>query len=214
MNTFDLVILIVVGIFGVKGLFRGVVLELLTLVGLIAGYVVALREMNLISGFIIKMIPLPIVVANTLAFLICFVGIALLFRWLASLFKLAIKGTLLKGVDHVGGLCIGLMKGAIVISIAALLINLLPLPQSLNKPKETSYLYKPALTIAPFVYRLIGDVFPYTKDFYKKWKTGVEDKAEEMKNQIISDQLQQLPETLNPGSQIDSLVQEMQHALP
>lgn len=215
MNTIDVVILIIIGFFAFRGLFRGVVLELLTLVGMLAGYIVALKEMPRLSRFIHSMIPLPEVLANALGFLVCFVGILLLFRWIASLFKHAIKGTILRSVDHIGGLCIGLVKGAILVSVIALLVNLLPLPQSLDRPRKESLLYEPALTVAPFAYNLIGRVFPYTKDFYKKWQAGIGEKTDKIKNKIITDQIKDLPNTLNQSahsSQIDSLLKEMDDA--
>ena len=212
MNTIDVVILIIMGYFAFRGMFRGVVLELLTLVGMLAGYIVALKEMSRLSGFILSMIPLPEVLANALGFLICFVGILLLFRWIANMFKHAIKGTALRSIDHAGGLCIGLIKGAILVSVLALLINLLPLPQSLDRPRKESLLYEPALTVAPFAYNLIGRVFPYTKDFYKKWQAGIGKKTDEIKEKIITDQIENIPNSLIQSTQMDSLLKEMDDA--
>ncbi|MFH1943906.1 MAG: CvpA family protein [bacterium] len=177
MNGIDITILVVVGFFGIKGLFRGLVIEIFTLVGLLVGYVVALREMGDLAGFLERVLHIPELIANALGFLLIFILITLLFRWIAGGLKRFLKWTFIGWLDRGSGLLFGLFKGTLITSLLLLLISLVPLPSSLKEEEDNSLLYQPVYSVAPAVFNFLKDVFPRTKDFYDELKEGFSEKS-------------------------------------
>jgi len=54
MNFIDLIVIIVTSFFLLRGLFRGFILELTIVIGLIAGYLISITYYDYLSVFIIK----------------------------------------------------------------------------------------------------------------------------------------------------------------
>ncbi|MFO7890848.1 MAG: CvpA family protein [bacterium] len=194
MNTFDLIILLILGFFCVKGLFRGMVLEVFTLIGLLAGYLVALRVKSDLTVFIQKWIQLPDIVINTVSFLLILMVIVILFRFIAGRIRQIFKWTFLGWVDKGGGLLIGLLKGGLIASLLVLLISLIPLSQKVNKEQEKSLLFSPVRSIAPAVFNIIKTAFPKTENFYHEVKQGLTTESQKAVDDIVSKQIESLKE--------------------
>ncbi len=195
MNTFDLIILLILGIFCVKGLFKGMVLEIFTFIGLLIGYLVALRLKSDLSGLIQKFIHLPDMLVNTVAFLVIFMLIIILFRYIAGRIRQIVKWTFLGWVDRGGGLLIGLLKGSLIASLLVLLISIIPLSERVEKEQENSLLFSPISTVAPAVFNVIKTAFPKTEDFYREVKQGLTAESQKAVDKIVSDKIESLPET-------------------
>ena len=136
MNHIDLVILVIIGIFCIKGFFRGMILEIFTLIGLLIAYIIALREMDTVAGFINRIVTLPDIVSNSLSFILLFISILLLFRWLAGVFRHIAQWSFLGWLDRGGGMVLGIFKGALITSLLALFISLIPLTESMERMHE------------------------------------------------------------------------------
>ena len=133
MNSFDIVLIIIIGIFCIKGVFRGMIMEVMTLLGLLIGYVIALKEMSVGAAWLHEIVRLPPFIANALSFLILFAVIILLFRLLAGFLRRFFKWSLLGWVDKGGGFFIGIFKGTLIASLLTLLIALIPLSDKMEK---------------------------------------------------------------------------------
>ena len=187
MSPIDITILVVLSIFAIKGLMRGLILEVFTLAGFILGYLLALREMSTLVGLIENLVHLPPLFVSALSFLVIFIGVVLLVRWLAKLIKSVANATLIGWLDKGGGAAFGLFKGALVMSLVLLLIGLLPLPKEMTQEQERAKLVGPVRSVAPAVFDLVKRTFPKTKDFVgeikesfeKSSKSAVQDKLEE-----------------------------------
>ena len=180
MNIIDMCILVILGFFGIKGLIRGVILEVFTLVGLLIGYIVALREMSAVTGFILKFIHLHELFLNALSFMLIFLLVVFIFRWLAGLLRKFAKWTLITWVDRAGGLAFGVFKGSLVASLVILLLSLLPQPEAVTREQERSTLFKPVRAVAPAVFNLFEKTFPETKDFYEEVREGFSDTQDDV----------------------------------
>ncbi len=197
MNTFDLIILLIIGFLCVKGLFKGMVLEIFTLIGLLIGYLIALRVKSNLTVFIQKWIHLPDIVINTISFLLVFMVIIIIFRFIAGRIRQIFKWTFLGWVDRGGGLLIGLLKGSLIASLVILLISIIPLSERVKKEQENSILFSPIRTVAPAVFNIIKTAFPKTENFYLEVKQGLTDESKKAVDKIVADQMDSMQEQSN-----------------
>ena len=112
MNWLDIVLIIALVGSAFIGLRLGIIKAVLSLIGLIAGVVLAGNFYEPVSswfGFISNDNA-----ANIVAFILILVGVMLLAALLARLLKLAASITMLGWVDRIGGAVFGFLMGAIL----------------------------------------------------------------------------------------------------
>ncbi|MBU0507245.1 CvpA family protein [bacterium] len=125
MTLADVVIVLVLILFAISGLKRGVIWELLTTIGLVASF-------GLLYYFRAEILELVIRITRPgwerqwggmliflLFFVVVYIGFALLGRHLHNL----IKNPVLKFLDHGLGLVAGIVKGAILIALLVAVIQ-------------------------------------------------------------------------------------------
>lgn len=116
MNPFDILIIVILGYSLVRGLFRGLVKEISSIIGVLGGFYAAYSYYkhlgNLLSGVIHDVSYL-----NILSFLIIFCGVLILVSALSVIIKYLLNIAFLGWVDRVGGVFFGLTKGILIISV-------------------------------------------------------------------------------------------------
>ena len=135
MNWVDLILLAVLGIFGLRGFLRGLFREILSLAGLIVGFLVAARYGDVAAQYAAqhwKFAPIMLKGAGFVAiFFVIYFGFSLA-GWLLHRSE---KMLFLKTVNRAGGIAIGVGKGA---TVAALAIFLLSSSSLLSQPTRDS----------------------------------------------------------------------------
>ncbi|HHS13373.1 MAG TPA: CvpA family protein [bacterium] len=190
MNTIDITILVIIGFFAVKGLFKGVFLETFTLMGLLLGCVLALRGMGVPASFIQRIIAMPNLLASTLGFILILMGVVVLFRILGGIIKKLAHWSLLGWIDRAGGFIIGFFKGTLVASLLILLISLIPMSEELAAEQRNSLLYSPVKTVAPAVFNMVKRVVPRTKEFMEEIRETLDDTGRELGEQVLKEELE------------------------
>jgi len=153
MNVFDIVLaaLILFGI--IRGLMKGLFVEVASLVALIAGIYGAIHFSNFTAEFLMDYVDWDEKVVNISAFAITFViivlAISLAGKALTKLADFAALGLLNK---LLGG-AFGGFKFALILSVVLLLFNKLnkTIPFVSDKELEDSVLYEPVKSIAPMI---------------------------------------------------------------
>jgi membrane protein required for colicin V production len=116
MNPFDILIIVILGYSLVRGLFRGLVKEISSIIGVMGGFYAAYTYYkhvgNLLSGFIHEVSYL-----NIVSFLIIFCGVLILVSVLGVILKYLLNIAFLGWVDRIGGIVFGLAKGILIISV-------------------------------------------------------------------------------------------------
>jgi len=186
MNSIDIIILVILGIFCLKGFFRGIIVEVLTLVGLVVAYVIALREMSTVAGWIERAVHLPSLISTALGFFMIFLLIVLFFRWVAGAVRRITQWIFLGWIDRGGGMLFGIFKGALIVSLLILLVSLVPFSKELEREQKNSLLFKPVSVVAPAVFTFIKRVFPQTKDYYEEVKEGLSNSSKEIVDRLYS----------------------------
>lgn len=161
MNSLDIGILSIASIFFIRGIFRGFIFELVTVIGLILGYIISITYLSIVSGIILSFFPsLPISIVNIVGFFVLFVGTNMLLRVIANLLTKTLKIAMLGWLNHLLGGLFGLLKGVILMSILVFVIDLIPFSATLLESIEVkqSLLYPVLDVFGPKFYEEIQKI--------------------------------------------------------
>jgi len=116
MNPFDILIIVILGYSLVRGLFRGLVKELSSIVGVLGGFYAAYTYYNVLAGLLSRLIH-DISYLNILSFLIIFCGVLIIVGVLGVIIKYLLNIAFLGWIDRIGGVVFGVLKGVLIVSI-------------------------------------------------------------------------------------------------
>jgi membrane protein required for colicin V production len=142
---FDITVLAVIGILTMIGLWKGVVKQLFGLLGVVAGYFLAMRFYQPCSKFLTSIYPGT---AKVMSFIAIFLGsilVAHLLGWgVGRLFHISKLGFL----NRIGGGLLGFLKGCLMVSVMVMLINAyLPGDTGLFKKSSTMKYIRPVTVV-------------------------------------------------------------------
>ena len=144
MNWVDLILLVVLAMFGLRGFFRGLFREILSLAGFIIGFLVAARYGDVAAQYVAQHWKLSPLLLKGSGFVAIFFVIYFGFNLAGWLLHRSEKMLFLKTINRAGGIALGIGKGA---ALAALAIFLLVSSSLLSRPTrdslEQAYLVPP-----------------------------------------------------------------------
>ena len=143
MNWFDIVILVVLAAFVIKGLLRGLLKELCSLVGLVAGLYLALRFSPPLAAEMARAFHLPQPLCSVAAFSLLFLATFAFFAILGYLLSRIVKPVFLGGINRVVGGVFGLAQGGLLLALGLFTLSLGPLPQGVRPAFSRSQLAPP-----------------------------------------------------------------------
>jgi membrane protein required for colicin V production len=127
MNSLDLFFIIVLSFFFIRGVFRGFILELTMVIGLIVGYLFAISYLSIATTFLAKYLAsVPVSVLNIMSFVAIFVATNLFLRFIAGIVTKTLKFAMLGWMNKLLGGIFGVCKSVLVLSIIILIIDLVP----------------------------------------------------------------------------------------
>lgn len=129
MNTLDILILVILAFTLVRGLFRGFVGEISSIVGLVIGFILANRHHDQLLPLVSSILPDP-VIANLLSYALIFITGMVLVLIIAAVLRHLLKITLLGWLDRLAGGTMGLLKGGLVCILVVLLLTTFLTPQA------------------------------------------------------------------------------------
>jgi membrane protein required for colicin V production len=177
MNWVDIVIIVLLGAAVVLGFRKGLVQEIVGIIALVVAFFFALLSHQAAAGLLLKTFPkMPAHIVPTVGFIVAFLvafGVITLAGWLLA--KI-IKATPLDFADKVGGMAIGLFKGALVISILLMLLALIPLPKEVTQKMDRSAAIRNIRKVAPWVYEKTKGLWPKVQELYKDFEKQPEPK--------------------------------------
>jgi len=141
MNAFDIIVGVILAYSLFRGLFRGLVKEASSIIGVLGGFLVACSFYGLLAGYLSGVVSNP-AYRNLLAFLIIFCAVVVLVNVLAIVIKYLLRIVFLGWLDRLGGVVFGFIKGALIVAVLFLALTAF-------LPKGTP-LIKDSLT-APYV---------------------------------------------------------------
>lgn len=128
MNALDLAVLGVIALSAIFAFARGFVRETLSIVAWVGAAMATLYGFNQVYGLVIRFVATPLLadlVAGGGLFVISLIGLTILTGYIARF----VHSTALSPIDRTLGLIFGLVRGAVLVSLAYLLLDI-SLPQN------------------------------------------------------------------------------------
>jgi membrane protein required for colicin V production len=124
----DIIFVVLIALLAIRCATRGFIKELVSTVGLILGFLVALLLYSSGGAFIReKFMPTMPIVPEILAFIALFLIVFIIIKIIGAILKGIIEGIHLGGADKFLGIVLGLVEGLIVVSLVLFVINIQPL---------------------------------------------------------------------------------------
>ena len=143
MSLVDILILAVLLIFVIKGFMKGLVREVCSLLGLLAGGWASFRYYHYLAEAIRPFVHLPQHIARAISFLLLFLIIGLLFYLFGHLLTAIFRIMLLGSVNRIGGLLFGLLEGAAILCIILYFGTTKPVPEKVKNAVSQSKTARP-----------------------------------------------------------------------
>lgn len=116
MNAFDIIVAVILGYCLIRGIFRGLVKEVASIVGVLGGFFAAYTFYGGVAAQLARFISNP-AYRNILGFLAIFCAVVIVVNLLAIVVKYLMKIVFMGWLDRVGGLGFGLVKGVMIVSV-------------------------------------------------------------------------------------------------
>lgn len=171
MNYFDISIVIIIALFTIRGFFRGLITELMILVSIILGFIIAITYLDVCIQFLLKIFPsLPVFAARILSFILIFLIINITIRLICKALNNFASFTFLQSINHLAGALFGFGKIVILISIVFILIEFIPRSDYFLNLLGTdeSLFYQPVKNFAPGLYNLVTSIFPGNQNLQER----------------------------------------------
>lgn len=179
MNYLDIIIAIILFLFGYKGFRKGLIIEVVTLLAFGVGIYGAMHFSDFTAEHMQDIVEINPKYLNTIAFVLTFVLLVIIVniigRWITNL----VKAMNLSFWNKLGGFLFGAAKGVLLCSILVLVLNNFQLI-GLLKPqvREQSKLYPYIEEVVPYVYRGFDLVKDYAKEMIPEEQDEEKEKTE------------------------------------
>lgn len=152
MGLVDILILVVLGIFLLKGVLRGLLREVCSLLGLALGVLLAFYLHLPLSQWMLDAFGWPSQLCVVLSFALIFLLTLLVFAVIGYVLHRFVKLVLLGGVNRALGALFGLMQGVIVLALILFALNMAELPRNLRQYYQKSQLAPPFIHLGKTVF--------------------------------------------------------------
>ncbi|UCE53762.1 MAG: CvpA family protein [Desulfobacterales bacterium] len=168
MNPFDILIIVIFGFCLVRGLFRGLVKEVSSIIGVLGGFYAAYSYYIVVAKGLSRFIA-DAAYLNILSFLIIFCLVLIIINVLGIIIKYLLNIAFLGWVDRIFGVLFGMIKGILIVSVIFIILTAF-LPKGASIIKSS--------ILAPHVIWVSENM---AKVISKDMKRDFSDKLEELK---------------------------------
>ena len=160
----DIALLALLVIAAIKGLQRGIIVAVFSLIGLIAGIAAALKFSVLVASWLQGSVNISSRWLPAISFLLVFIVVVLLVRLMANLIEASVELALLGWVNKIGGALLYMI--IYTLSLSVLLFFLVQLKLISEKTIAESVTYTYVEPWGPVVINGIGKIIPLFKDMF------------------------------------------------
>ena len=186
MNVLDLIIGIILILFALAGLRKGLIIEAFYLASFVAGVYGAMYFSEAVADWMSDFISVGEEYLTIVSFIVTFVLFVILIRFLGRILSGLLDAICLGFIDKIGGFIFGILKGALLVSIIIIVMNVFGLNDLINKNlRQSSPLYSCTESIANMLYEhhddfedVIEDAIDRSKDKIDKGVDIIEDIVE------------------------------------
>jgi len=149
MSTLDTLLLVVILLCGILGVYWGLIRQILSVAGMIAGLVLASRYGERVADWLSSFIPNNTVV-QVLGFVFVLIAVSAAVSLLATLLRRFVGLLFLGWLDHLLGGVLGLIQGMLLCTIILIVVAVFPTEVFANALANSR--------VAPQLVRVIGSV--------------------------------------------------------
>ena len=154
MNYLDIVIAIILFLFGFKGLRKGLIVEVATLLAFGAGIYGAMRFSDFTAEHLQEVMTIDPKYLNTVAFILTFVLLVIAVNIIGRMVKKMVQAMNLGFFDRLGGFVFGAATGVLLCSTIVLVFNNLQFTGLIKEDvKKDSRLYPYIEKTVPYLYQ-------------------------------------------------------------
>ena len=158
MNIIDIILIIPIIWFAYRGFKRGLIIELASLVALIAGIYTALYFSDFVADFLTNNLDLGPKYLPVISFIITFIIAVVIVFFIGKILEKIVNMVALRFLNKLAGGIFGILKAAVFISILLLIINHFNDKFISEEKKDGSLLYNPVESIAPLLWNKLEDM--------------------------------------------------------
>ncbi len=167
VNLFDIILIATLILFLVKGQKNGLFLETVHLGGFFIALVASLNLLPRSAHWVNKIIELAPNMSAITGFALTSATILLIYQFIVAFIQKNTKVQMEEWLNRLGGLLLGGLKGATVVSLLALMISLFPFAQNIVDAQDDSFFFGPSKKFMPNVYSVVKRVVPGSPNFSK-----------------------------------------------
>ena len=172
MNPFDIFIIVIIAYSLIRGLFRGLVKEVSSIIGVLGGFYAAYSYYPMVAGLFAGLIINPSYL-NILSFLIIFCSVLIIISILGIVIKYLLNVAFLGWIDRACGLGFGLIKGLLIVTVLFIILTtFLPKGAPLIKKSifapHVIWISEKMVKVVPK--EMKKDFFGKLDEFKKAWK--------------------------------------------
>lgn len=154
MNVLDLIIGIILILFAISGLRKGLIIEAFYLASFIVGIFGAMYFSDWVASWLAGFVDAALDYLTIIAFIITFVIFVVLTRFIGRLVSDFVSAIYLGFFDKIGGFLFGILKGGLILSVIILIMNIFGLTNLIgSNVKKSSFLYPYIENIANVLYQ-------------------------------------------------------------
>ena len=158
MGIIDIVLLIIIGVVAVKGLIKGLVLEIFGLLALIAGYIVGFKYSHVFAKPV-GALGLDEKVSDAIGYVVGFLVAYIIVVIIGNLLSKAFKEVKLGSVNRGGGLIFGALKASVILGlILSVVITVAPKDAAFSKNLQDGMVSGRLAKLSPFVYKIMNKI--------------------------------------------------------
>jgi len=172
MNPFDIFIIVIIAYSLIRGLFRGLVKEASSIIGVLGGFYAAYSYYPMVAKLFSRLI-INTSYLNILSFLIIFCIVLIIISILGIVIKYLLNVAFLGWVDRICGVGFGLIKGILIVTVLFIILTtFLPKGAPLIKKSilapHVIWISEKMVNVVPK--EMKKDFFTKLDEFKKAWK--------------------------------------------
>ena len=165
MNYLDIIIAIILLVFAIHGLRKGLIIEVVSLLAFGVGIYGAMHFSDFTADRLKDVMEINPKYLNTIAFVLTFIILVVVVNLIGLLVSKLIKSLNLGFFDRLGGFLFGAVKGVLLCSTMVLVLNNLEWTDIIKKEvRESSYLHSHVEKAVPYLYKGFDLVKGYAKE--------------------------------------------------
>ena len=144
MSIVDLTLVVLLSLFAVRGYFRGLFLEVLSILGIFAGFIAALQYNETVARMGQEYWNISPVILKSAGFLLVFLSVYFVCNLVGWLFQRWARFLFLAGFNRVGRVVVGAGKGAAFLALILFFLGSATfIPKKMKDTVDNSYLVPP-----------------------------------------------------------------------